>query len=86
MRELGTDSGAHAAREALHRRRTALPAFGTASRSAGHDVPEADVRRRFDRSHANLPHAIKIAHKAQLHDNASPDEPHREVAVLMEGR
>lgn len=50
----------------------------------GHDVPEADVRRRFARSHANLPAAISLSDVAMLYNNADPDRPHREVAVLGE--
>ena len=48
----------------------------------GHDVPKADVRRRFVRSHANLPAAISWADVALLYDNTDPDQPHREVAIL----
>ena len=48
----------------------------------GHDVPTADVRRRFVRSHANLPAAISSAHVALLYDNTDPDRPYREVAIL----
>ena len=51
----------------------------------GHDVPEADVRRRFARSHANLPVAIMRADEAVLYDNTDPAVPHREVALLREG-
>ena len=51
----------------------------------GHDVPEADVRRRFARSHANLPLAILRADEVLLYDNTDPAIPHREVAVLGEG-
>ena len=50
----------------------------------GHDVAEADARRRFERSHANLPAAILRADIAMLYDNADPDQPHREVAILEE--
>ena len=52
----------------------------------GHDVPEADVRRRFVRSHANLPTAMVRADMTLLYDNTDPDRPHREVAILGEGR
>ena len=51
----------------------------------GHDVPEADVRRRFVRSLANLPAAIVRSDIARLYDNASAEEPHREVAILASG-
>ena len=48
----------------------------------GHDVPEADVRRRFMRSLANLPAAIARADEVLLYDNTDPDLPHREVAII----
>ena len=51
----------------------------------GHDVPEADARRRFARSHANLPAAIARTDEAMLYDNTDPDRPHREVAILKDG-
>ena len=51
----------------------------------GHDVPELDVRRRFARSLANLPAAIARSDIARLYDNASTEEPHREVAILAPG-
>lgn len=51
----------------------------------GHDVPEADVRRRFARSPANLPLAILRADEVLLYDNTDPAVPHREAAMLREG-
>ncbi|MDE0717771.1 MAG: hypothetical protein OXH64_07530, partial [Rhodospirillaceae bacterium] len=51
----------------------------------GHDIPEADARRRFARSHANLPAAIARADEVLLYDNTDPDRPHREVAILKDG-
>ena len=51
----------------------------------GHDVPEADVQRRFDRSLANLPNAIARADEVILYDNTDPEMPHREVAMLNGG-
>ena len=50
----------------------------------GHDVPEADVRRRFRRSYCNLPAAIALADEFFLYDNSSPDRPHRVVAIFGE--
>ena len=47
----------------------------------GHNVPEADVRRRFVRSHANFPVAISRADFAMLYDNSDFDEPHQMVAI-----
>jgi predicted ABC-type ATPase len=40
----------------------------------GHDVPDEDVRRRYERSLANLAPAVALAHEAQLYDN-SGDQP-----------
>ena len=51
----------------------------------GHDVPEADVRRRFIRSRFNLSPAVDLADEVLIYDNSSPDHPHREVAVFREG-
>ena len=51
----------------------------------GHDVPEADVWRRFVRSHTNLPAAIARADVVLLYDNADFDRPHREVMILRDG-
>ena len=51
----------------------------------GHDIPEADVRRRFARSHANLPAAMAHTDMALLYDNTDSDWPHREVAILKDG-
>lgn len=50
----------------------------------GHDVPEGDVRRRSERSHANLPLAISQADVPMLYDNTDTDHPHRVVATLRE--
>ena len=50
----------------------------------GHNVPEADVRRRFARSQANLPSAIALSDAVRLYDNSDHDRPHCEVAVLVE--
>jgi len=36
----------------------------------GHDVPQADLLRRFDRSIANLPKAITLSDRAILFDNS----------------
>lgn len=126
-RSMTPGNAAHAAREALHRRRDALAAsrshlvettlagsgilrhmeaarrvgyrivlhyvsVGSPDQAldrirnrvalGGHDVPEADARRRFVRSHANLPVAMAWADLILLYDNTDPDRPHREVAIL----
>ena len=36
----------------------------------GHDVPEADVRRRYERSLLNLPAALGLAHEGLVYDNS----------------
>lgn len=36
----------------------------------GHDVPDDDVRRRYYRSLANVPEAIRIADLATVYDNS----------------
>ena len=51
----------------------------------GHDIPEPDVRRRFLRSLANLPAAIAKSDEVLVYDNATPDQPYREVAILRGG-
>ena len=51
----------------------------------GHDIPETDVRRRFMRSHANLPVAVVRADEVFLYDNVDPDRPHREIAIFRQG-
>ena len=51
----------------------------------GHGVPEEDVRRRFNRSLANLPAAIARSDETWIYDNASPENPYREVAILTRG-
>ena len=128
-RDIASGNPAHAAREALRRRQTALGAGRAhlvettlagagilrhiaAARKAGywivlhfvsvgspdqaldrirnrvalggHNVPEADARRRFVRSHTNLPAAIAWADVAFLYDNTDLDQPHREVAILRD--
>lgn len=48
----------------------------------GHDIPEADVRRRFERSQDNLPEAILLADTTMLYDNSSASRPHQQVACI----
>lgn len=47
----------------------------------GHDVPEADVRRRFLRAEANLPKAIKLSDEARRYDNTALEQPYRELKL-----
>ena len=49
--------------------------------AGGHDVPESDVRRRYQRSFENFPTAIERADHTILFDN-STEEGYRLVAVL----
>lgn len=49
--------------------------------AGGHDVPESDVRRRYQRSFKNLPIAIERADHTILFDN-STEEGYRIIAVL----
>ena len=48
----------------------------------GHDVPENEVRRRFLRSHSNLPTAVQLAGEVVLYDNSFPEQPHGVVAIF----
>ena len=50
----------------------------------GHDVPENDARRRFLRSHSNLPTAANLGNEVVLYDNSLPEWPHRLVAIFNE--
>jgi predicted ABC-type ATPase len=47
----------------------------------GHDVPVADILRRYDRSLANLAKAAKIADRLTLYDN-STDAGHQLIATV----
>jgi predicted ABC-type ATPase len=49
--------------------------------AGGHDVPESDVRRRYQRSFRSLPIAIERADHTILFDN-STEEGYRLIAVL----
>ncbi|MHB1938308.1 MAG: hypothetical protein ACYCOR_17240 [Acidobacteriaceae bacterium] len=49
-----------------------------------HDVPEADVRRRYQRSLQNLPIAIRRADHVMLFDNSS-EEGYQLVGVIDQG-
>jgi predicted ABC-type ATPase len=49
----------------------------------GHFIPDADVRRRYKRSIANLPEALRAADVAKVYDN-SGDE-HRLVLTVRRG-
>jgi predicted ABC-type ATPase len=49
----------------------------------GHDVGDEDVRRRYDRSLANLPEAIQIADQAIVYDNS--EDGHRTMLEIRQG-
>ncbi len=51
----------------------------------GHHVPEEDVRRRFERSRANLPGAIARSDEARLYDNNDSKTSHRLAIVVARG-
>jgi predicted ABC-type ATPase len=38
----------------------------------GHDVPDGDVRRRYKRSLANAPEAVRLSDQASVFDNSGP--------------
>ena len=63
----------------------ALDRIQTRVASGGHNVPEADARRRFVRSLDNLPIAIARSDVARLYDNTDPVHPHQEVAAMSGG-
>jgi predicted ABC-type ATPase len=39
----------------------------------GHDVPNADVRRRYSRSLSNLKQLVNVANEALIYDNSGPE-------------
>ncbi len=57
---------------------------GERVRRGGHDVPGADVRRRYERSLANLPEALTIAARAYVLDNSG--QRHRLVLAREQDR
>lgn len=46
-------------------------------RAGGHDIPEADVRRRFDRSRLNLIALLPGIAELKLYDNSADGDPKR---------
>jgi predicted ABC-type ATPase len=50
----------------------------------GHHVPDTDVRRRYQRSLANLPEALRIADRAILFDNS--EGAHQKMLEVRQGR
>ena len=53
-------------------------------RRGGHDVPEQDIYRRFDRSLANLPAAIGLSDRVRILDNS--DERRRTLLKIDNGQ
>jgi predicted ABC-type ATPase len=49
----------------------------------GHSVPDADVRRRYERSLANISLALELADYAEFYDNSG--DGHRLVLVAKNG-
>lgn len=49
----------------------------------GHDVEDQDIRRRYYRSLANLPEAIRIANRTILYDNSEHER--RKVLEFRDG-
>ena len=49
-------------------------------RDGGHDIPEADVRRRFDQSRLNLLELLPQLHELKLYDNSNEADPARSHA------
>jgi predicted ABC-type ATPase len=50
----------------------------------GHDVPAADVRRRYQRSMSHLPAALRLADHAIIFDN-STEQGHRKLLAVEHG-
>ena len=50
----------------------------------GHDIPDADIRRRYARSLSRAPEAIRLADETLILDNAG-DHPER-MLMLRSGR
>ncbi|MCC6470574.1 MAG: zeta toxin family protein [Alphaproteobacteria bacterium] len=52
----------------------------------GHDVPVNDIRRRYQRSMANLPHFCRLAEFATLYDNSGVAPPGIHLMSLQRGQ
>lgn len=48
----------------------------------GHDIPETDIRRRFDRSRINLVRLIPRISHLRVYDNTATADPHTGIAPL----
>ena len=55
-------------------------------RAGGHDIPEADVRRRYNRSLINLVHLLPVLTELRVYDNSATADPaagHAPLPVLV---
>jgi len=52
--------------------------------TGGHDIPEVDIRHRYERSLQNLPDALAAADNFAIYDNTSSISSHRQVARATE--
>lgn len=52
----------------------------------GHDVPEADIRRRWPLVHENLTRAVKIADAVSVYDSHLDGQPPRLIATARNGQ
>jgi predicted ABC-type ATPase len=46
-------------------------------RAGGHDIPEADIRRRYEHSRLNLIHLMPKLASLRVYDNSAPADPAR---------
>jgi len=46
-------------------------------RAGGHDIPEADIRRRYEHSRLNLVHLLPKLASLRVYDNSAEADPHK---------
>ena len=49
-------------------------------RQGGHDIPEADIRRRFDQSRLQLIQLLPVLTELRVYDNTAEADPHKGIA------
>lgn len=49
-------------------------------RKGGHDIPEADIRRRFDQSRLQLIQLLPVLTELRVYDNTAEADPHKGIA------
>jgi predicted ABC-type ATPase len=49
-------------------------------KKGGHDIPEADIRRRFDQSRLQLIELLPSLHELRIYDNSLEADPHKGLA------